>query len=248
MIIEKSMSQSWLSNAWLVGDGPGGHAVFIDSGAPLEPLLAAVEENRLQVTHLLCTHHHGDHVAHNAEIKERYGVPVVGSRAEARRFSGGLDRELDDGGQIVSGDLRIRALLTPGHTEGMLAFVVDEERVFTGDTLFRGSVGGTTAPGHAGFEDLKHSVMEVLMQLPEGMPVHPGHTDDTTIGREWEENPFIRLWRGLDEPGSGRCEAMGRPAELVLRARDYDGGTKCWVRYADGSDEVVPGSRVVDVD
>lgn len=246
MIIEKSMSQSWLSNAWLVGDRPGGVAVFVDSGAPLEPLVAAAETNELEVTHLLCTHHHGDHVAHNAELKERYGVPVVGSRVEARRFSGGLDQELDDGDEIATGDLRIRALLTPGHTEGMLAFVVNDERVFTGDTLFRGSVGGTVAPGNAGFEDLKRSIMDVLMELPHQMPVHPGHTDDSTIGREWEENPFIRLWRGLDEPGSKRCDAMGRPADLVLRARDYDGGTKCWVRYDDGTDEIVPGSRVVD--
>jgi len=86
--------------------------------------------------------------------------------------------------------------------------------------------------------------MEVLMQLPADTPVHPGHTEPTTIGREWEDNPFVRAWRGVDAPTTRRCKAFGRAATLLLDARDYDGGRKCWVAFDDGTLDVVPGSRV----
>lgn len=84
------------------------------------------------------------------------------------------------------------------------------------------------------------------MKLPPEMTVYPGHTDFTTIGEEWSNNPFIRIWRGLDKPEIKPCTAMGQLADLVLRARDYDGGTKCWVRFDGSVDEVAPGSQVVD--
>ena len=244
MIITKTMSGDWLSNTWLVGDKPRGHAVLIDTGGPMGPIVKAIEEHRLTLTHVLCTHHHIDHVQNNDEYRSRYGCPVCGHTKENELF-GGLDVELGDGDELVSGDLHIRALHTPGHTLGMLAFLVNEQRVFTGDTLFRRTVGGTRGPGHTDFDDLRHSIMDVLMKLPRETRVHPGHTDPTTIDEEWEHNPFIRLWRGLDEPANRRCTAFGEPALLLLEARDYDGGTKCWVRFDDGDRlDVVPGSRV----
>ena len=198
------------------------------------------------MTHLLYTHHHVDHVTHTEAYTERYGCPVFGSKPERSKFDR-LDGELEDGDELVSGGLHVRALLTPGHTLGMLAFVINDERVFTGDTLFRGTIGGTRAPGHTTFEDIRSSIMDVLMKLPKDMPVHPGHTDDTTIGEEWEQNPFIRIWRGLDAAAETRCTAFGEPATLLLRAPDYDGGTKCWVRFDQGDKlDVVPGSQVQD--
>lgn len=245
MIVEKSMSDNWLSNTWLVADRPGGSAVVIDTGGPLEPILARIEELGVELTHVLCTHHHVDHVAHNDAYRERFGCPVCGGAAERALFRD-LDVELGDGDELRSGDLRVRALHIPGHTLGQLGFVVNDERVFTGDTLFRGSVGGTRGPGHTTFEDLHRSIMDVLMGLPRDMPVHPGHTDPTTIGREWEENPFVRAWRGADRPAETPCLAFGKEAVLLLRAPDYDGGTKCWVRFAEGDLlDVVPGSKVV---
>ena len=244
LILEKTMSDGWLSNSWLVGDRPGGKAVVIDTGGPIEPIVARIEAERLELTHILCTHHHADHVTHNDAYKAKYGCPVYGGRQERDLFDD-LDAEIDDGEELISGDLRIRALLTPGHTKGMLAFVVNDACVFSGDTLFQGTIGGTRAPGHSHFEDLHHSIMDVLMKLPREMPVHPGHTDSTTIGREWEHNPFIRLWRGVDTVHEQRCTAFGEPATLLLRAGDYDGGTKCWVRFDEGNKlDVVPGSQV----
>ncbi len=246
MIVERSMSPDWLSNTYLVAEGRGGSAILIDTGGPPEPILRAIDELGVTVTHALCTHHHLDHVAHNDLYRRRLGCLIGGNGRERRLFSR-LDVELAGGDVIRAGGLAVRCLHIPGHTLGQTAFVVDEQAVFTGDTLFCGSVGGTRGPGHTTFDDLRRSIMEVLMKLPAETAVHPGHTDATTIGREWEENPFIRLWRGLDAPSPARCVAGGRRATLLLRARDYDGGTKCWVRFdRDGREDILPGSVVLD--
>jgi hydroxyacylglutathione hydrolase len=245
MIVERSLDPHWLSNTWLLADRPGGHGVIVDTGAPPAPILKVIEEQRLTVTHVLCTHHHPDHVKHNGDYAARLGCPVCGHRAE-RRWFGHLDLELEHGEELRSGELTVRVLHVPGHTVGQLAFLVDEHTVLTGDTLFRGSVGGTRARGHGTFEELRDSVLEVLLALPPQTTVLPGHMEATTVARELAENPFVRAWRGELPPGSEPVTALGQPALLLLEARDYDGGTKAWVRFLeDGSQAVVPGSRVV---
>jgi hydroxyacylglutathione hydrolase len=236
VIVERSMDPSWLSNAYLVADRAGGSGLFVDSGAPLEPLIEAAERLDLHVTHLLTTHGHSDHVAHHAEIESRFGARVLADQDES--VSGA--EPLSHGNVVETGGLRVETLRTPGHSPGGLSFVVDGEACFTGDTLFAGSVGGT--PDH--FDDLRRSVMDVLMGLPHAVRVYPGHTDETTIGREWEENPFVRVWRGEDPEGNERCHVAGEEATLIVWARDYDGGGKAWVRFRDGRNAIVGGSRV----
>jgi hydroxyacylglutathione hydrolase len=243
MILERSMHDGWLSNAYLVGDEDGGSGVVIDSGGPSGPLLEAAERHDLDVRCLLLTHHHGDHVAENHVWKERHGVEILAHPLEAERLLD-VDRTIEPGEELAVGGLTIGSLHTPGHTAGMLNFVVDGSDVFTGDTLFRGSVGGVRAPGSTSFEDLKHSVMDVLMKLPPETRLHPGHTDPTTVGEEWESNAFVRVWRGLDPQGDEPCSVAGEDARLVLWAPDYDGGHKAWVRWPDGRDDIVPGSQV----
>jgi hydroxyacylglutathione hydrolase len=213
------MHPGWLSNAYLVADEPGGTAVFVDSGAPLEPLFSVVEREGLTVTHLLTTHADPDHVAGDDEIRARYGVPVVK-------------------GPLETGGLRVEALPTPGHKDDHLAFVVNGEACFSGDVLFRDAVGG------GDFAQIRRSVMDVLMQLPPETRVLPGHTEETTIGREWEENPFVRVWRGIEPEGTERCRVGGRDATLVVWSPDYDGKGKAWARFDDGRDAIVGGSRV----
>jgi glyoxylase-like metal-dependent hydrolase (beta-lactamase superfamily II) len=244
MIVERSMAPGWLSNSYLVGDRAGGHAVLIDAGGPIEPIVEAVERFRLTVTHVLVTHHHGDHVVHLDAYRERYGAPTLAHPREAARLEG-VEGTLGHDKVIESGSLRVRCLHTPGHTDGMLAFLVNGVECFTGDTLFAGSVGGVRAPGSTSFEDLRSSVMDVLMRLDPGVVIEPGHVGHSTVGVERETNPFVRLWRGLDEEGTEPCVALGEPATLVLWGDDYDGGHKAWVRWADGRDDIVPGSRVV---
>ncbi len=243
MIVEKAMSPDWLSNAYLVGDEPGGHGFLIDSGAPPAELLDAIERHDLTVEHLLLTHHHHDHVAENAVYKERLGVEILAHPTEAALLAD-VDRTIEAGEKLQIGNLTVDSVLTPGHTAGMLNFIVEGE-VFTGDTLFKGSVGGVRAPGSTSFEDIRESIMEVLMKMPPETVVRPGHTDPTTIGEEWESNAFVRVWRGLEPEGEESCEVAGEPATLVLFAPDYDGGHKAWVRWPEtGKDDIVPGSQV----
>jgi len=244
MLVERSMHPEWLSNSYLVADEPGGRAVIIDSGAPAEPLLEAVERHEVTPEQLLLTHHHHDHVAENHVYKERFDVQIRAHPLEAERLLD-VDTAFEPGEVLEVGGLRIDAIHTPGHTAGMLAFRVNDSEVFTGDTLFKGSVGGVRAPGSTTFEDLRSSVMDVLMKLPPETVVRPGHTDPTTIGEEWEGNAFVRLWRGLDEESHERCRVGEEEAVLVLFAPDYDGGHKAWVRWtASGRDDIVPGSAV----
>ena len=239
------MSEEWLSNAYLVGDEPGGTGVLIDSGAPPEPLLEAIERHELDVGLLLLTHHHADHVAENHVFKERLGLEILAHPLEAEELMD-VDRTVEPGEKLTAGGLEIELLHTPGHTAGMLSLVVNGSEVFTGDTLFKNSVGGVKAPGSTGFADLKRSVMDVLMELPPETGVRPGHTDPTSIGDEYEHNPFVRVWRGLDDESSDRCTVWEKPATLVLWAPDYDGGHKAWVRWDEsGEDDIVPGSQVV---
>ena len=260
MILERSLHPQFVSNTFLIADGNGGPGVFIDAGGPVAPLIEAADRLGLEPSHVLLTHHHYDHVCELGDLLERWpGLKVLISSRERDLLSaatpeGGEDptaaMETVEAGQTLEfGELRVRALHTPGHTAGMLSFLVHDGTspigaVFTGDTLFKGSVGGVKAPGHSTYADLRDSIMGTLMELPKDTVIHPGHTDDTTVGEEWEENAFIRVWRGIDPQGSEPCRALGEPATLILLGADYDGGTKAWVRWPDGADDIVPGSRV----
>jgi hydroxyacylglutathione hydrolase len=215
VLVERSLHPDYLSNAYLVADEEGGAALYVDSGAPLEPLLAAAERWDVKPQVVLRTHSHGDHVEHERDL----GLPVKTDALEV-------------------GGLHVEALSTPGHSDDMVAYVVSGEAVFTGDTLFKDSVGG------GNFDQIRQSVMDVLMKLPPETRVLPGHTDETTIGREWEENPFVRVWRGVEPEGTERVQVAGEDATLIVWSPDYDGGGKAWVRFDDGRDAIVGGSRV----
>jgi hydroxyacylglutathione hydrolase len=244
MIIERSMNDQWLSNTYLVADEQGSDAVLIDAGGPVAPLLDVIDRMRFNLTHVLLTHHHHDHVAELEQVLARHpGTPVLIHELE-RDLVAGTTGTMQPGEAIHSGALEIMPLHTPGHTAGMLSLLVSGTDVFTGDTLFKGSVGGVRAPGHTSYADLKSSIMDTLLKLPPETRIHPGHTDPTTVADELEHNAFVRIWRGLDPEGNDPCTALGDPATLILLGNDYDGGHKAWIRWPDGADDIVPGSRV----
>jgi glyoxylase-like metal-dependent hydrolase (beta-lactamase superfamily II) len=221
MLIERSMHPDWLSNAYVLADQEGGAAVFVDSGADIAPLVAAVERWGATPVAILRTHSHHDHVVHEDDLRARYGIDVVA-----------------EPGEWDWDDLGVRGLATPGHSEDMVAFLVDDEVIFTGDTLFKDAVGG------GDLELVRSSVMDVFMALPDELRVLPGHTDETTIGRERAHNPFVRVWSGAEPEGAERVSVGGREATLVVWSPDYDGKGKAWVRFDDGTDAIVGGSRV----
>ena len=243
MILERSMSDGFLSNTYLVAAARGGEAFFIDAGGPVAPLIEKATELDLQPTHVLLTHHHHDHVMELDRLLEQW--PDLQVLAHPEESVLGTTGELQPDDVLDVGGLRVRALHTPGHTSGMISLLVGDQDVFTGDTLFKGSVGGVRAPGHTTFADLKHSIMEVLLALPDETRIHPGHTDPTTVADEREENRFVRLWLGLDKEGTAKCTVWDKPATLVLWGDDYDGGHKAWIRWDDtGEDDIVGGSQV----
>jgi hydroxyacylglutathione hydrolase len=286
VIVETASNPQFLSNTYLVADGEGGPAFFVDAGGPVEPLIEAAERLGLEPTHVLLTHHHYDHVCDVDKLRKRWpGLEVVISPIESDLMRAGA---ADSGGDSPAestapvqagetlrfGTLEVCPLHTPGHTAGMLSFLVadrsgaeaggagagrarrpgsspapggfsgGEAVVFTGDTLFKNSVGGVKAPGHTTYTDLRDSIMGTLMELPGETVIYPGHSEATSVAQEWDSNSFIRVWRGLDAEGSEPCVALGEPATLVLLGQDYDGGTKAWIRWPDGADDIVPGSRV----
>jgi hydroxyacylglutathione hydrolase len=238
VILERAEHPDWLSNAYLVAEGPGGRGFFVDANGVLESLMERVERDGVLITHVLVTHSHHDHVEGIRGLADRYAVPILAHPVAAQK----LDAEsLADGETVASGELEIRAIDTPGHCHDHLALLVGGTDCFTADVLFKGTVGGT---GGGSFEEIKASIMERLMRLEPATRVHPGHREPTTIGDEWESNPFIRIWRGLEPEGSDSCRVRGEEAALVLWAPDYDGGNKAWVRYPDGRDAIVGGSQV----
>jgi glyoxylase-like metal-dependent hydrolase (beta-lactamase superfamily II) len=242
VIVERSMNDAWLSNTYLVADELGSQAAMIDAGGPVEPLLDVLRRMRFGLTHVLLTHHHHDHVAALEQVRQAHPGAEVLIHPKERDQVPQATGTMEPGAAIAVGALLVEPLHTPGHTSGMLSLLVNGTDVFTGDTLFKGSVGGVRAPGHTTYEDLKRSIIETLLKLPPATRIHPGHTEPTTVADELERNPFVRIWTGRDPEGSEPCTALGQPATLILFAEDYDGGHKAWVRWPDGSDDIVPGS------
>ena len=199
---------------------PGGDAFLVDAGGPLGPLFEKADEHGLTVTHILLTHHHHDHVAELGAALERWPGAVVLSHPEER--VPGTTGDLRDGDVVQIGGVTVRALHTPGHTAGMLALVADGN-VFTGDTLFKGSVGGVRAPGSTGYEDLKRSIMEVLLELPPETVVRPGpHRPDH--GRRRARVQPLRADLARARPGglrivhrAGRAGHAGAPRRRLRR-------------------------------
>ena len=250
MILQRVEEGQWLSNAYLIVDEIGGTGVLIDSNGVTDPLAERAEREGTTITHVLLTHSHWDHIVGVEGLAERFGAPVLAHETVANELEGKVTETIASGDVLETGGLRIEAIDTPGHASGHLAFLLDRTDCITADCLFKGTVGGTRAPGATGFEDLRESIMGRLMKLPPETRVHPGHREPTTIGTEWDQNPFIRIWRGLDQEGADQC-TVGAPdaeereqASLILWAPDYDGGNKAWVRFESGENAIVGGSQV----
>ena len=164
-------------------------------------------------------------------------LPVLISPLE-RDLVGAATGTIDTGERLSAGELVIRPLHTPGHTRGMLSFLIEHRgsaAVFTGDTLFRDSVGGVRAPGHTTYQALKDSIMGTLMELDPETEIYPGHADATSVGREWDHNPVhpdlaragprghavVRRARRSGDAGPARSRLRRRPQGVGALGRRF---------------------------
>src|SRR5437868_3596178 len=135
--------------------------------------------------------------------------PLVGSGL-TRQAGIAIDETIEDGAAVRSGELQIRAIATPGHCPDHTAFLVNEKDCLTADCLFKGTVGGTARGGPTGFTDQMHSIMRRLLTLPKETRIHPGHREPSTVGDEWEHNPFVRSGAASIPRGRSAVVSTGR--------------------------------------
>lgn len=199
-------------NCYLLWD-ESKEAVLIDCGAwypqEREQIKEFIESNGLTLKHHLNTHLHFDHIFGNAFIEETFGVKTSANDADwpwaenikerVARFGMKYDEKvpilgciLNDGDEITFGNSRIVAIAVPGHSPGSLAYHIPEAKIlFSGDALFRGSIGRTDFPD-SNHRALIYAIREKLLTLPEDTVVYPGHDRETTIEFEKKYNMYLR--------------------------------------------------------
>ncbi|MEM3745732.1 MAG: MBL fold metallo-hydrolase [Candidatus Bathyarchaeia archaeon] len=172
-----------------------------------ELVLEKIREQKLTVKYIVNTHGHLDHISGNKRVKEETNASIAVHYYDADMLTDpkknlswmlGLniispppDLMLRDGDKLRVGQLEVEVLHTPGHTPGSISlYLEDEGVVFTGDTLFAGSIGRTDLPGSS-YEKIISSIREKLFGLPDETRVYPGHGPETTIGLERRENMFL---------------------------------------------------------
>jgi hydroxyacylglutathione hydrolase len=216
MIIESAAAPPFMKNGFVVSCERTRQAIYIDPGDEVQELLAYIERAQVEVTGILLTHAHIDHVSGVAAAKRALGAPIwlhaddtyIYSRAvELGKVFGytleqppPVDRFYALPGPIVFGDYDVLVHHTPGHCPGNVCLQVGRRGefgmdLFVGDTLFAGSIGRTDLPG-GNYEVLMRAITDVLLPLGDDARVRPGHGPDTTIGRERMTNPFLLEWAG----------------------------------------------------
>lgn len=189
------------ANNYLLTDGD--EAVLIDCSEMKSDILDMLDGKVLK--YILLTHGHFDHVLGVNDMKEKTGAKVLVNEADVERMQESADimssfgvqgvetpvadEYLKDGQIIKFGDTEIKVLFTPGHTQGCVCYSIDD-KLFSGDTLFRDSVGRCDLPG-GDFSQIQNSIKNILFKLDDNTTVYPGHGSKTTIGYEKKFNEII---------------------------------------------------------
>lgn len=207
MYIKTIVVGALATNCYLVGCEETRKAALIDPGDDGEKILAAVKKSGFQVDYIINTHGHVDHIGANRKVKEATGAQLLIHKDDAdfltnpsKNLSGlmakqntgpAADRLLDDGDKINIGNtVTLEVLHTPGHTPGCIC-LKGEDVIFTGDTVFAGSIGRTDLPGGS-YTIIINSIREKLMALEGDFTLYPGHGPASTLREEKVSNPFLR--------------------------------------------------------
>lgn len=200
-------------NCYIVGDPETREAIVIDPGDDADALASSIREKDLTISAIIATHAHFDHVLAAARLRELTGAPfmlhdedkpvLAWLQESGRLFLGAelppppeVDTVAGEGDRLRAGSVELEVVHTPGHSPGSIS-LVSPDAVFSGDTLFAGSIGRTDLPG-GDTQALLDAVAHKLFALDLSLPVYPGHGPATTLGEEQRSNPFVgtrsKMW------------------------------------------------------
>jgi hydroxyacylglutathione hydrolase len=204
MILKKLPTGMLSSNCYILGDN--GEGVIIDPGADVREIMDAVESTKLKIKYIILTHAHLDHIVSMDSLRDKIGAKVLVHENDAAALVDGwangaamfgidislksADMNLKDGDIVEVGGLKLEIIHTPGHSPGSMCIKAGNN-LFTGDTLFRMSIGRTDLPG-GNYDEIMDSLKNKLMKLDGEIKVYPGHGSSTTIAYEKKHNPFLR--------------------------------------------------------
>ncbi len=195
------------ANNYLIWDEDSKEGILIDCSEYREDILDVIKNKNIKIKHILLTHGHFDHVIGVNKMKKALNTTVGinnGDKAllehinEFGNFFIGLpeleipeiDFNVSDGDIINVGDMKIKVLYTPGHTEGGVCYLVDNKYLFSGDTLFKGSYGRTDLFG-GNYKKIASSLKDIILKLDDNVIVYPGHGEISDIGYEKKYNEII---------------------------------------------------------
>lgn len=179
---EKLTLGPYQTNCYVVSNPATGEAVLIDAPGSAAEILPHLQG--LKVSCVFLTHTHADHTGALADLRQALGIPLAMHGTEAARVSPAPERDLKDGDLVRLGTIELRVIHTPGHTPGSLCLHYGNH-LFSGDTIFPGGPGKTKSPEE--FRRVVDSITRRLFRLPDGTAVHPGHGEDTVLGKEKKE-------------------------------------------------------------
>jgi glyoxylase-like metal-dependent hydrolase (beta-lactamase superfamily II) len=161
-----------------------------------------LSENNLILRYIILTHYHSDHTNDKKKIKKLFpSSETVASKSDGEKMDFSIDVFVSDGDKIKTGGVTLNFILTPGHTQGGICIIVDNEAIITGDTLFIGDCGRTDLPGGS-FEQMFNTLQEKIKPLPDNLIVFPGHDYGPkpfdTLGNQKKTNKVL-LARNLEE-------------------------------------------------
>ncbi len=193
-------------NTYIVFNDETKEGFLIDPGGQEKKIEKIIRDENIDLKFILNTHCHIDHVSMDNYFKGKYSIDIIAAKEEEQilknleeqaeylgfEYTGDvvIDRYLKDGEVIELGDIKILSVFTPGHSPGSVSFLVNDKHLFSGDTLFRNTIGRTDILGGSS-EQIISSIKNKLMTLEDGVKVYPGHGEPTTIGYERKFNPYL---------------------------------------------------------
>ena len=193
------------ANCYILYNPDKREGLIIDPGAEGSHLIKFIKQEKISINYIVNTHGHPDHIGANRKIKEHTNAPILIHQYDAPMLaksgsvlsliffplessSPAADTFIKDGDLIECAGMKLKVLHTPGHTPGGISLLIDDS-IFTGDTLFSGSIGRSDLPG--GSQEVLLNSIKKILSLDENLIIYPGHGPATTVGQELHSNPFI---------------------------------------------------------